>query len=124
MKVLMIRPNEHPVVMELEQGLDAMYDALDCDTITATYPWIDPVALVTDDNGLFSDKEPCRYVKDLEQPILGNFFICGLADDDFADLPDCYIKKYMEMFWYPEMMLMSPAGIAVITLDDGTQPEI
>ena len=124
MKVLMIRPNEHPEVMELERKLDAMYKALECHTITATYPWIDPVALVTDDEGLFSDKAPCRYVKDLQQPILGNFFICGLADEDFADLPDNYLKKYMEMFWHPEMMLMSPAGITVITLDYGTQPKI
>ena len=124
MKVLMVRPNEHPVAMELGKGLQPMYKALECETITATYPWIDPVALVTDDNGLFSDKEPCRYVQDLEQPILGNFIICGLADDDFADLPDNYLKKYMEMFWHPEMMLMTPAGITVITLDDGTQPEI
>lgn len=58
MRVLMVRPNEHPVVMELERGLDAMYKALECDTITATYPWEDPVALVTDDEGLFPEKQP------------------------------------------------------------------
>lgn len=124
MRVLMVRPNEHPVVMELERGLDAMYKALECDTITATYPWEDPVALVTDDEGLFTEKQPCRYVKDLQQPILGNFFICGLGNEDFADLPDCYVKKYMEMFWHPEMILMTPAGITVIEMDDGTQQEI
>ena len=79
MKVLLVKPLEHPQVVEIEHTLDAMYRVLECETITATYPWEEPLALVTDDEGLFSDKIPCRYIRELEQPIMGNFFLCGLA---------------------------------------------
>ena len=52
MKVLMVEPGKHPRELELGHSLEAMYAALECDTITATYPWEDEVSLVTDDEGL------------------------------------------------------------------------
>lgn len=72
MKVLLVKPLEHPQVVEIEHTLDAMYRILECETITATYPREAPLALVTDDEGLFSDKIPSRYIRELEQPIMGN----------------------------------------------------
>ena len=80
MKVLLIKPMEHPQVVDIEDSLDEFYRILECDCITATYPWeADAVALVTDDNGLFTEKPFSRYIPELKQPIKGNFFICGLA---------------------------------------------
>ncbi len=49
------------------------------------------MGLVTDDEGLFTDKLPNRYIHELRQK--GNFFICGLSEDDFADLPEELMKK-------------------------------
>ena len=49
MKVLLIKPMEHPQVVDIENSLKEFYRILDCDCITATYPWeADAVALVTD----------------------------------------------------------------------------
>ena len=56
MKVLLIEPMEHPKEIDIQPTLEEYYKVLDCDCITATYPWPEPVALVTDDNGLFTDK--------------------------------------------------------------------
>ena len=121
MKVLMIRPRRHPVELEIEDTLEAMYEALECDTITASDPWEEPMALVTDDNGFFSNKQPCRYVKELEQPIMGNFFLCGISGEDFADLPADLMKRFKERFWKPELIGVVGGRLAVFPIDDGTK---
>ena len=100
MKVLLVEPGKHPRTVEIEHTLEAMYQVLDCDTITATYPWPDRLALVTDDEGMFSDKIPCRYIRELEQPIMGNFFLCGLGTDDFTDLPEELMEKLVEIILF------------------------
>ena len=61
MKVLLIKPMEHPQVVDIENSLQEFYRILDCDCITATYPWEECAALVTDDNGLFTEKPFSRY---------------------------------------------------------------
>lgn len=48
MKVLLIEPMEHPKEIDIQPTLEEYYKVLDCDCITATYPWPEPVALVTD----------------------------------------------------------------------------
>ena len=124
MKVLLIKPMEHPQVVDIEDSLDEFYRILECDCITATYPWeTDAVALVTDDNGLFTEKPFSRYIKELEQPIKGNFFLCGLGEEDFAELPEDLIRKYTERFWVPEAFVSMFGQMSVIRMDDGTKPE-
>lgn len=123
MKVLLVKPLEHPQVVEIESTLDAMYRILECGTITAAYPWMEPLALITDDEGMLTDKLPCRYVQELEQPIMGNFFLCGLDKENFAGLPEDLIQKYRERFWRPELIFSLPHGLTVIPVDDGTEPE-
>jgi hypothetical protein len=105
MKVLLIEPLKHPCKVEIENKLDAMYAALECDTITAVYPWDEPIALVTDDEGLLRNKMPNRYIRELGQYIAGNFFLCGIEGEDFADMPGGLMAKYMERFWRPEVFL-------------------
>jgi len=115
---------EHPQVVDIENSLKEFYRILDCDRITATYPWeADAVALVTDDNGMFTEKPFSRYIPELEQPIKGNFFICGLGEEDFAELPQDLIRKFRERFWVPEAFVSMFGQMAVIQMDDGTKPE-
>lgn len=124
MRVLMVEPGKHPRELELEHSLEAMYAALECDTITATYPWDDLVGLVTDDEGLFSDKQPNRYIPELRQFIKGNFFLCGLSEDNFSDLPEDLMTKFKKRFWHPEAFVMTAGNrMAVIRFDDGSLPE-
>lgn len=123
MKVLLIKPMEHPQVVDIENSLKEFYRILDCDCITATYPWEERAALVTDDNGLFTEKSFSRYIPELEQPIKGNFFICGLGEEDFAELPQNLIRKFRERFWVPEAFVSMFGQMAVIRMDDGTKPE-
>ena len=64
-----------------------------------------------------------RYIPELEQPIKGNFFICGLGEEDFAELPQDLIRKFRERFWVPEAFVSMFGQMAVIQMDDGTKPE-
>lgn len=123
MKVLLIKPMEHPQVVDIENSLQEFYRILDCDCITATYPWEECAALVTDDNGLFTEKPFSRYISELEQPIKGNFFICGLGEENFAELPQDLIQRFRERFWVPEAFVSMFGQMAVIQMDDGTKPE-
>ena len=111
------------IVEGAEASLEEFYRILDCDCITATYPWEERAALVTDDNGLFTEKLFSRYIPELEQPIKGNFFICGLGEEDFAELPQDLIQKFRERFWVPEAFVSMFGQMAVIQMDDGTKPE-
>ena len=120
MKAILIEPMKHPKLVELDGSLASMYKALECDTITATYPWEEAIGLVTDDEGLYSGKPMNRYVKELEQGIVGNFLLCGLGREDFTDVPDDLIPKFMEMFWKPEQFLRTPFGLMVVQVDDGS----
>lgn len=123
MKVLLIEPMKHPRVVEIGDTMKEVYRILDCQTIAAAHPWDDTVGLVIDNEGMYSGKPPNRYIEELEQPIMGNFFLCGLNEDEFFELPDTLVKKYTEHFWRPEIILGRAKGFAVITLDDGTKPE-
>lgn len=123
MKVLLVKPMEHPQVVDIEDTLEEYYRILECDCITAAYPWEDPVALVTDDNGLFTEKPFSRYVKELEQPIKGNFFLCGLGEEDFAELPEDLIRKYTKRFWVPEAFVSMFGRLSIIQMDDGSSPD-
>lgn len=123
MKVLLVKPMEHPQVVDIEDTLEEYYRILECDCITATYPWAEPVALVTDDNGMFTEKPFSRYVKELEQPIKGNFFLCGLGEEDFAELPEDLIHKFMKRFWVPEAFVSMFGRLSIIQMDDGSSPD-
>lgn len=107
----------------IEDSLDEFYRILECDCITAAYPWADRVALVTDDNGGFTEKSFSRYIPELEQPIKGNFFLCGLGEENFTELPENLIRKYTERFWGPEAFVSMFGQMSIIRMDDGTKPE-
>ena len=113
MKGLLIKPMEHPQVVDIENSLEEFYRILDCDCITATYPWEERAALVTDDNGLFTEKLFSRYIPELEQPIKGNFFICGLGFRRAAPRP------------YPEIQgtILGAGGIRQHVRADGSHPD-
>ena len=98
MKVLLVEPMAHPKEIDIQPTLEEYYKVLDCDCITATYPW-------------------------LEQPIRGNFFLCGIGEENFTDLPSDLMAKFKKRFWNPEAFIRTADGITVIETSDGTQPE-
>ena len=115
MKVLIVEPGKRPIKADILHTLHNLQHVVGGD-IQAIYPWDDPVALVCDDEGLLKQRDFNRYVAP-EVVIFGTFFICGLGEEDFADLPDDLMDKYEAMFRAPELLIPTPMGYAVIPVD-------
>lgn len=117
MKVLMVEPGKVPYVTELGEDLKSLQAAVG-GHIEAVYPWEDPVALVCNEDGLYLQLPPNRAVCDedgnVRDLIVGKFFIVGLGEEDFADLPDELSKKFYEMFKCPESFVQTAHGIEVL----------
>lgn len=116
MKVLAVMPGKKPMQMELDGSLESM-QAFVGGTIQAIYPYVDPVALVCHEEGKLLGLEYNRALRDENGAaydiLCGPFFICGLGDEDFADLPDDLINKYSRLFARPELFV-TVGGIPVI----------
>lgn len=115
MKVLIVEPGKRPVKADIPHTLHNLQQVVG-GYIQAIYPWDDPVALVCDEEGMLKQSEFNRYVAP-EVAVFGTFFICGLGEEDFADLPDDLLDKYAAMFHTPEMLIPTPMGCAIIPID-------
>ena len=81
--------------------------------IQAIYPWDDPVALVCDEEGMLKQAEFNRIVAP-EVAIFGTFFLCGLGEEDFDDLPDDLMEKYAALLRAPQVLICTDKGGASV----------
>ena len=97
MKIVIVETGKAARIAEIEPTLQVMQAIVD-GNITAVYPFEDRVALVANDEGMYT-KPLNRAIGD--GCIFGDFFICGLTDEDFGGLTDAQAQKYARMFRYP-----------------------
>ena len=116
MRILIVEPDLRPREADIEQTLEAMQGVVG-GYIQAIYPWEDRVALVCDEEALLKNARFNRLVSP-NNPIFGTFFICGLREDDFTDLPQDMIDKYTELLGDPEMLIRTASGPVVLHLMD------
>ena len=115
MKILVVTPNERPRRIEIPHTLEEMQRVVG-GHIQAVYPWEDLVALVCDEEGLINGKPLNRYIMP-GMVIAGTFFICGLGEEDFTDLPDDLAEKYEQMFYHPQAFARVNENISAIGAD-------
>ncbi len=114
MKILIVEPGKHPRIADVEDKLGILQSIVG-GSIEAIYPWGDPVALVCDEEGLYKDTEWNRYInKDLA--IKGTFFLCGLGEESFEDLPDDLAEKYTKLLFHPHLFVRTPDGVTVVEI--------
>ena len=99
MKVLIVEPGRHPREADIPHTTKAMQEVVG-GYIDAVYLWEEGVAFVCDDEGALKEV-PFNRVLPTGNPIFGNFFICGVEDDDFTDLPPDKIEKYKKLLYNP-----------------------
>ena len=105
MKVLMIEPGKTPYEAELDGSLKSMQEAVG-GGIEGYYPYTEPVAIVCNDegkiNGLPLNRAIYNQDGEMIEIMAGTFFMAGLSEESFTDLPDYLMEQYKEQFRYPE----------------------
>ena len=117
MKVLMIEPGKVPYEAELDGSLKSMQEAVG-GGIEGYYPYAEPVAIVCNDegkiNGLPLNRAIYNQDGEMIEIMAGTFFIAGLGEESFADLPDYFMEQYKEQFRYPEKFVRLAGEIVAV----------
>lgn len=117
MKVLMIEPGKAPYEAELDGSLESMQKAVG-GGIEGYYPYAEPVAIVCNDegkiNGLPLNRAIYNQDGEMIEIMAGTFFIAGLGEESFADLPDYFMEQYKEQFRYPEKFVRLAGEIVAV----------
>ena len=116
MNVLMVEPGKAPYETQIGDDLQSM-QALVGGYIQAVYPFEQPVALVCRESGKLDGLPLNRALRDSDGDIYdivaGNFFIVGLGQNDFTDLPHELAERFAEQFRQPEMFMRVDDKIVV-----------
>lgn len=102
MDVLLFEPGKYPRSVSVDT-LEEMQQLVG-GWITATYPFNDPVALVANDEGLLL-KLPFNRMVDPYHPIVGNFFLAGIGEDNFVSLNPELMEKYEKALHDPQILV-------------------
>lgn len=119
MNVLVVEPGVEPYEKEIN-GLDEM-QAVVGGMITASYPFKEPVALVSNDESILMGMPFNRSVEGGYGGIFGPFFVCGLSEDSFCSLTPEQMKFYKEKYHSAEILL-GAKGNEVYTLKVSPKP--
>ena len=124
MNVLMVEPGKAPYETQIGDDLQSM-QALVGGYLEAVYPFEQPVALVCRESGKLDGLTLNRALRDSDGDIYdiiaGTFFIAGLGESDFTDLPHELAERFAEQFRQPELFLREGDKIVAAPMDEQTQ---
>lgn len=106
MNVLIAEPGYAPYEKEID-SLDEM-QAVVGGQITASYPYDEPVAIVSNDESILLGMEFNRSIevdRGSAFGIFGPFFVCGLEADHFCGLTPEQMETYKKKFHHAEVLL-------------------
>lgn len=115
MKVLIVEPGKNPRTAHISPELSSLQQTVG-GYIQAIYPWDDPVAVICDEEALLKQLEFNRLIAP-EVAIFGSFFICGLGEDDFTDLPDDLADKYAQLLREPQILVRTSEGLVAVRVE-------
>lgn len=119
MQVVIVEPKKKPRVQEIDSTLESMQKIVG-GSIQVVYPFVEPVALVCNDEGKLLDLPLNRALRDEEGSIYdiisGTFFLCAAPPDSdrFEGLDDEQVKTCLERFDMQEMFLTMNGDLFVL----------
>lgn len=119
MNVLVVEPGMAPYEKEVN-GLEEMQATVG-GLITASYPYEEPVAIVSNDESINMGMEFNRSIEGGYGGILGPFFVCGLSEDSFCSLTPEQMERFKKEFRHAEI-LIAAKGNTPITLKVDPHP--
>ena len=121
MNVLMVEPGKTPYETQIGDDLQSMQAAVG-GHLEAVYPFDLPVVLVCNEDGkrdgLPFNRALCDADGDIYDIIAGNFFIVGLGQNDFTDLPHELAEQFAEQFRQPEIFMHVDGKIVAAPMPD------
>ena len=121
MNVLMVEPGKAPYETQIGDDLQSMQAAVG-GYIQAVYPYEEPVALICNEDGKMNGLPLNRALRDSDGAvydiIAGNFFIAGLGQNDFTDLPHDLAEQFAEQFRQPEVFMRVGGKIVTAPMPD------
>lgn len=97
MRIIKVEPYKEPEIAEIKGDLESLQQTVG-GYIQAVYPFQDEVAIVCNDEGKINGLEMNRALSsygEIYDIIHGTFFICGLGEENFDDIPKELEEKYM-----------------------------
>ena len=108
MNVLMVEPGKAPYETQIGDDLRSMQAAVGGD-IQAVYPFEQSVVLICNESGKLDGLPLNRALRDSDGDIYdiiaGNFFIAGLGQSNFTNLPHDLAEQFAEQFQQLEMFM-------------------
>lgn len=120
MKVLLVKPEMHPQVVEIENEFEVLQKMVG-GLIETVYPFKDEVCLICNEEGKLLNLQMNRALYDngsVYDVIAGDFLVVGMGVEDFCSLTDEQIERYDKRFHQPEMFLQIGQYIVVLPLAD------
>ena len=121
MRVLVVEPGKHPIVKEIETGLEPLQEAVG-GLIEAVYPFEEPVAIVCNEEGKLLELPLNRALLDenghVYDIIAGTFLVVGLTEDNFGSLDDALLEQFQTRFRQPETFVYVNGHLKVIPWGD------
>ena len=121
MNVLMVEPGKAPYETQIGSDLQSM-QTLVGGYLEAVYPFEQPAALVCCEFGKLDGLPLNRALRDSDGDIYdivaGNFFIVGLGQSDFTDLPHELAERFAEQFRQPEIFMHVDDKIVAAPMPD------
>lgn len=120
-RILVVEPTRKPEVREISGTLESMQEIVG-GLIQALYPFKEPVALVSNDEGKFLGLPMNRALRDEEGKLYdilsGTFFICGISGDDFTSLTEEQLQLFQRIFAIPELFIQFNERLVVLPMDE------
>lgn len=113
MNVLVVEPGMAPYEKEVN-GLEEMQATVG-GLITASYPYEESVAIVSNDESILEGMPFNRSIEGGYGGIFGPFFVCGLTEDSFCSLTPEQMEHFKKKFHQAEI-LIAAKGNTPITL--------
>lgn len=112
-KVIFVEPGRYAEIREIDANV-ASYQRLLNGRIKQICPFEDDVAIVINEDEKFNNTAPNRALiidHRIRDILHGNFFICGLGEENYESLLPELFEKYVNMFYYPERFEIGENGI-------------
>ena len=119
MNVLVVEPGMAPYEKEVN-GLKEMQATVG-GLITVSYPYEEPVGIVSNDESIGMGMEFNRSIEGGYGGIFGTFFVCGLTEDSFCSLSPEQMDRFKKEFHHAEI-LIAAKGNTPITLKVEPRP--